>query len=122
MPLKRTTKHGYRNAIRLRNDLTLAEKHLWNYLKLKQIDGVRFRRQHAIGQYVVDFCSVKTKLVIELDGSQHIDQEDYDHERTQFLRSKGFRVIRFWNNDVISNINGVMQVIEEELKKDHQGQ
>jgi very-short-patch-repair endonuclease len=116
MPQKRTTRTGYHNAIDLRNELTLAERRLWNHLKLKQVDGVRFRRQHAIGPYVVDFCAVKAKLVIELDGSQHIDQEDYDRERTEFLQSKKFRVIRFWNNDVMNNLDGVMIEIEEALK------
>jgi very-short-patch-repair endonuclease len=117
MPLKRTTKTGYQKAIALRKELTLAERRLWGYLRLSQGDGVRFRRQHAIGPYVVDFCAIKNKLVIELDGSQHLDQEDYDNERTEFLKSWGYQVIRFWNNDVMKNIHGVMQVIEDELKK-----
>ena len=71
-------------------------------------DGVRFRRQHAIGPFITDFCAPRRKIVIELDGSQHLDQESYDQARTDYLESQGYRVIRFWNNDVINNIEGVM--------------
>ncbi len=98
-------------------DPTIAERRLWNFLKLKQIGGVRFRRQHSIGKYIVDFCAVKEKLVIELDGSQHLDEEEHDNARTEFLNSKGFRVIRFWNNDVMNHIEGVIQEIETEIQK-----
>ena len=98
-------------------DPTIAERRLWNFLKLKQIGGVRFRRQHSIGKYIVDFCAVKEKLVIELDGSQHLAEEEHDNARTEFLNSKGFRVIRFWNNDVMNHIEGVIQEIETEIQK-----
>lgn len=96
----------------LRKDPTFAEIRLWNFLKLRQLDGVRFRRQHSIGRYIVDFCAIKEKLIIELDGSQHLNDEEHDKERTEFLNSKGFRVIRFWNNEVMNNIQGVLQEIE----------
>jgi very-short-patch-repair endonuclease len=78
-------------------------------------DGIHFRRQHAIGLYITDFCSPKAKLIIELDGSQHLEQEEYDTERTALLESKGYRVLRFWNSDVMNNIEGVVGVILEEL-------
>jgi very-short-patch-repair endonuclease len=78
---------------------------------------VNFRRQHAIGSYVVDFCSPKHKLIIELDGSQHLDQGDYDTERTAFLKSRGYRVLRFWNYDVVNGIDGVLHVIEITLEE-----
>ena len=97
-------------------DPTPEEQRLWIFLKSKQISGVRFRRQHSIGKYIVDFCAVKEKLVIELDGSQHLEAEEYDNERTEFLNSKGFRVIRFWNNDVMNNIQAVLQEIEKEIQ------
>jgi len=79
--------------------------------------NVGFRRQHAIGAYITDFCAPCKKRVIELDGSQHLDQQGYDAEHTAFLESKGYRVLRFWNGDVMNNINGVMGVILEELKR-----
>ncbi|HCR71024.1 MAG TPA: hypothetical protein DIW23_06240 [Anaerolineae bacterium] len=65
---------------------------------------------------MTDFCSPKAKLIIELDGSQHLEQEEYDHERTQYLESQGYKVIRFWNNEVLNNIEGVILVIMEALK------
>ncbi len=117
MPPKRTNKIGYAKALGLRKAKTLAESKLWHYLKLGELELIHFRQQHAIGPYIVDFCTVKEKLVIELDGSQHIDQEDYDIERTIFLSSKGYKVIRIWNNDVMNNIDGVIQTILDEIVK-----
>ena len=73
--------------------------------------GVHFRNQNAIGNYVVDFCAPRRKLIIELDGNQHLDQEKYDMERTAFLESKGYRVLRFWNHQVMNDIEGVLSVI-----------
>ena len=73
--------------------------------------GVHFRNQNAIGNYVVDFCAPRRKLIIELDGNQHLDQEKYDMERTAFLGSKGYRVLRFWNHQVMYDIEGVLSVI-----------
>ena len=78
--------------------------------------GVTFRRQHAVGNYIPDFCSLKAKLIIELDGSQHLDQEEYDCERTKYLESLGYKVIRFWNNDVLNNIEDVILAIIHALK------
>ncbi len=66
--------------------------------------GVHFRNQHAIGNYVVDFCAPRKKLIVELDGSQHLEQEEYDNERTEFFKSKGYQVLRFWNNDILNDI------------------
>jgi very-short-patch-repair endonuclease len=99
-----------RQAIKLRKDSTPAEGKLWSCLRNDQL-GVAFRRQHAIGNYIPDFCCPKKKLVIELDGSQHLEQEEYDEERTKYLESQGYKVIRFWNNDVINNIDGVIRAI-----------
>ena len=76
------------------------------------MNGVNFRRQHAIGNFIVDFVSIKRKLIIELDGSQHLEQKEYDVERTTHLESRGYKVIRFWNNDVENDIDGVVRVIE----------
>ena len=68
-----------------------------------------------MGNYIVDFCASRQKLIIELDGGQHLEQESYDQERTEFLQSKGYRVLRFWNNDILNDLNGVTQVILDAL-------
>ena len=86
-------------------------------MRASQPEGVHFRRQHAIGNYIVDFCAARQKLIVELDGSQHLEQEAYDQERTEFLQSKNYRVLRFWNNDVLNDLNDVMQVILEALNR-----
>jgi very-short-patch-repair endonuclease len=78
--------------------------------------GVTFRRQHAVGNYIPDFCSPKAKLIIELDGSQHLEQEEYDDERTNYLESQGYKVIRFWNNQVLTEIDNVILAILNELE------
>jgi very-short-patch-repair endonuclease len=112
------TKH---NAIKLRKELTPAERKLWARLRNDQL-GVTFRRQHAIGNYIPDFCSPKAKLIIELDGSQHLEQEEYDQERTEYLEEQGYKVtpkgddVRFWNNDVMKDIEGVILAIMRALK------
>ncbi len=104
------------HAIELRKELTPAEGKLWSRIRNDQL-GVNFRRQHAIGNYIPDFCSPKAKLVIELDGSQHLEQEEYDKKRTEYLESQGYKVIRFWNNDVMNNIEGVILAIMYALEK-----
>ena len=105
------------HAGELRHELTLAEQKLWAYLRLMREDGVRFRRQHAIGTYITDFCEPHKKLIVELDGSQHLEQEDYDSERTKYLELQGYKVIRFWNNDVMNNIEGVILAITYALEE-----
>jgi very-short-patch-repair endonuclease len=92
-----------------------AESKLWRFLRAHQTNNVHFRRQHAIGNYIVDFCSPSSKLIIEVDGGQHLEQEEYDRQRTEFLQSKGYRVLRFWNNEVMKDIEGVMRMILEAL-------
>ena len=117
MPPKRTTAKGYERAHQLRKEPTPAETKLWGRLRGKKLNGISFRRQHAIGNYVVDFCSLKKKLVIELDGSQHIDQAEYDTNRTEFLHAQGYRVLRIWNSDVESDVEGVMLAITRALEE-----
>lgn len=95
----------------LRNNSTDVERLLWPRLRNSQIEGVKFRRQQPIEEYIVDFVSFSPKLVIELDGSQHNENIVYDEQRTACLRKNGFTVLRFWNNDVIENIDGVLEVI-----------
>ncbi len=79
--------------------------------------GIHFRNQHAIGKYVVDFCAPRKKLIIELDGSQHLEQKEYDSERTVYLESKGYKVIRFWNSEVMNDIEGVLLAILQKLEE-----
>jgi very-short-patch-repair endonuclease len=80
--------------------------------------NVHFRNQHAIGTYIVDFCAPRKKLIIELDGSQHLEQEEYDGKRTAYLESRGYRVLRFWNNDVMNNLEAVLKVIWSVLNEE----
>ena len=114
---KRTTPKVFANAKELRRNLTLAEIKLRTRLRAHRMAGVYFRPQHAIGNYIVDFCAPRKKLIIELDGSQHLELEEYDSERTTFLESKGYKVLRFWNNDVLNNIDSVLNVIWDKLNK-----
>ena len=113
---KRTTPKVFAHAKELRRELTPLERKLWARLRAHRMKDVHFRAQHAIGNYVVDFCAARKKLIIELDGSQHLEQTEYDAERTRFLDSKGYKVIRFWNNDVTNNMDAVLNVIWETLK------
>jgi len=114
MPAKRSNSKTMHRAGELRRELTPAERKLWAYLRSNKLNGVNFRRQHAIGNFIVDFVSIKKKLVIELDGSQHLEQERfaYDIERTKYLESQGYKVIRFWNNQVMNDIEGILRAIE----------
>ncbi len=116
MPARRTTSKGYDNAHKLRKELTPAESKLWAYIRGDKL-GINFRRQHAIGNYIADFCSPKAKLIIELDGSQHLEQEEYDKERTQYLESQDYKVIRFWNNQVMNDMNGVILAISNAIEE-----
>jgi len=95
----------------LRRNPTEVEKRLWSRLRNRQLDGIKFRRQTPIGRYIVDFVSESEKLIVELDGGQHAQQTEADAERTQALESMGYIVIRFWNNEVIENIDGVLMEI-----------
>ena len=99
----------------LRGNLTDAERRLWNHLRRKQIDGHRFRRQVPIGPYIADFVCLDAKLVIEVDGGQHNDNAHNDARRTALIEAQGFRVLRFWNNDVLGNTEGVLEVIRQSL-------
>ena len=114
---KRTTPKIFGRAKQLHRNMTEAEAKLWKHLRANRMGDVHFRNQHAIGNYIVDFCSPRRKLIIELDGSQHLEQQEYDEERTGFLKSKGYTVLRFWNNDVMNNIESVLTVIWNTLKE-----
>ncbi|NJD89768.1 MAG: endonuclease domain-containing protein, partial [Betaproteobacteria bacterium] len=102
----------------LRRAPTEAENRLWYYLRDRRLSGAKFRRQVPIGPYVVDFLCVTASLIVEADGGQHSERAGYDEERTRYLEARGYRVVRFWNNDVIGNIEGVMQAIAMALTPD----
>jgi len=95
----------------LRQNSTKAERLLWRNLKAKQMKGFKFRRQEPIGNYVVDFVCFESQVVIEVDGSQHMVEVAKDKERERWLRSQGFTILRFWNNEVLRNLEGVLEVI-----------
>jgi very-short-patch-repair endonuclease len=97
----------------LRKRPTDAEQLLWKHLRLKQMEGLKFRRQQPIDNYIVDFVCLEKRIVIEVDGGQHAVQKEADIERDAYLRQQGFDVIRFWNNEILQNINGVLEVIRE---------
>lgn len=102
-------------ARELLGDMTLAERKLWLALRGKQINGHRFRRQHPIGSYIADFACVEKMLVIELDGGQHQEQVEYDERRTLSMQLQGWPVLRFWNNEVMENLEGVLTRVVENL-------
>ena len=98
-------------AKNLRKRATQAESVLWSRLRERQIEGVKFRRQQPIGEFIVDFVSFERRLIIELDGGQHAAAFEKDHERDKKLSGEGYSVLRFWNNEVLANLEGVLEVI-----------
>lgn len=99
----------------LRRYQTDAEKKLWGHLRNRQIEGVKFRRQYVIGKYIVDFVCLERGLIVEIDGGQHGDQVGYDERRTAYLEQEGFRVMRFWNNEVLVEAEAVLEMIRSAL-------
>ena len=104
------------HARELRKNPTDAERLLWQRLRYWQVDGCKFRRQQPVGPYIVDFVCLQKRLIVELDGGQHAERANYDGNRDAWLRDQDFVVLRFWNNDVMQNIDGVMEKIVEKLK------
>jgi len=98
-------------ARQLRNESTDAERRLWYFLRRQQLDGHKFRRQYPLAGYIADFVCVPAKLVIELDGGQHLDALAYDRRRTEALQRAGYRVLRFWNDDVLLRTDDVLAEI-----------
>jgi very-short-patch-repair endonuclease len=96
--------------------MTKPERHFWRALRTA-FPEVHWRKQVPLGPYFADFCCHSANLVIELDGGQHANTEPYDERRTRFIEAQGFRVLRFWNNDVVGNADGVLQRIAEELER-----
>ncbi len=106
-----------RHARSLRANQTKAESLLWRRLRDRQLAGAKFRRQVPIGPFIADFACYAAQLVVELDGGQHVDTAAADATRTAWLEKRGFRVLRFWNNDVLGNPDGVLERISEALRE-----
>jgi very-short-patch-repair endonuclease len=104
-------------ARKLRATATEAEQKLWSHLRKRQLYEFQFRRQYSIGPSFVDFFCLEARLIIEVDGSQHADQEERDESRNEFLRGNGYRVLRFWNFDVMSDVDSVVERIAEVLRQ-----
>ena len=115
---KSTTPKIFARAKELHRNMSPAEAELWKHLRAYRMGEMDFRNQHAIGNYIVDFCAPRKKVIIDLDGSQHLEQAEYDDERTKYLEAHGYRVLRFWNNDVMNNINTVLKVIWDVLREE----
>jgi len=101
----------------LRKKSTKAETLLWHKLRSRQLEGIKFRRQQPIDDYIVDFVSFEKRIVIELDGGQHAKQHQKDQLRDKRLTENGYTVLRFWNNDILENIEGVLQSIRQNCLK-----
>ena len=104
-------------ARNLRKNSTIQERRLWNLLKNRQFHNLKFKRQQPIGDYIVDFICKEAKIIIEIDGGQHNEPEniEYDKTRTEYLNTLGYKVIRFWNNEIYENIEGVVLRLKEEI-------
>lgn len=101
----------------LRKNMTAAEQHLWYYLRAKRLGGYKFRRQHLIYPYCVDFICLSKNLIVECDGGQHLEQKEYDEKRSDFLATKGYRVMRFWNDAILKETSLVLDVIFSALEE-----
>jgi very-short-patch-repair endonuclease len=104
-------------ARRLRREQTEWEHSLWERLRRRQLDGFKFRRQHPIGPFFADFFCPEARLIVEIDGSQHADELARDKNRTEFLRNAGYDVLRFWNHEISSEIDSVVQRIADALEQ-----
>lgn len=112
------TKNQRDFARKLRANQTNAERRLWQAIRKNQL-GPKFRRQAPIGPFVIDFLSHQAKLSIELDGGQHAEMQTYDTNRTAFIESKGFHVLRFWNTDIFENLEGILMTIAQSIQHPH---
>ena len=105
------------NAKRLRQNMTDAERALWFELRGRRLQGYKFKRQWTLGPCIVDFCCWEARLIVEVDGGQHSPERD--RTRTAWLEAQGYRVLRFWNNDVLQNLEGVLAAIAADLSHPH---
>ena len=104
-----------RFARKLRKNMTDTERLLWQHLRNRELGGYKFRRQRPVGPYIVDFVCLEKKLVVEVDGGQHAGQLELDAKRSDYLKEKGYRVLRFWNNEVLKETESVLTVILSSL-------
>ena len=111
-PINKITLDRSRN---LRKKTTPQEIIFWSRIKNRKFKNLKFRRQYPLGKYILDFICLDKKLIIELDGWQHSEQESYDMERTKYLEKLGFRVVRIWNGEINTNLEGVFLKLEELL-------
>jgi len=95
--------------------MTDAERRLWHHIRDRQLGGWKFRRQHPVGSFIVDFICVEKKVVIEVDGGQHAENEDADTRRSAYLKKMGYQVLRFWNNEVLQETEAVLTTIFDSL-------
>jgi very-short-patch-repair endonuclease len=109
------------HAKKLRRNMTDAETKMWSLLRDRRLSNLKFRRQVPMGRYIVDFCCLDKKLIIELDGSQHLDQIKYDKDRDRFFIEQGFAVLRFWNHEVFENTEGIIEKIMSCMMTPHPG-
>ncbi|MBX9777137.1 MAG: endonuclease domain-containing protein [Xanthobacteraceae bacterium] len=118
MPHRAISVRHRSRARALRRDMTDAETKIWQRLRAHRFMGLSFRRQLPVGPYIVDFVCLEARLIIEIDGGQHeSDQAAYDAKRDAWLRSQGFRILRFWNNDVLKNLRGVLERVAEAVQE-----
>ena len=117
LPMRRLRAETVRRARRLRKRPTEAERRLWYHIRDRRLDGWRFRREHPIERYYADFACVEAGLVVELDGGQHDEQRGYDAQRDARLGELGFRVLRFSNDEVFDNLEGVLTTIQQALQE-----
>ncbi|MDO8433553.1 MAG: DUF559 domain-containing protein [Candidatus Binatus sp.] len=116
VPPRLTSSKALARSRRMRREATDAEKRLWSILRNRDLDNWKFRRQVPIDEYIVDFCCIKARLIVELDGEQHLDQlRRYDEARTRRLENLSFRVMRFWNSEVMNGADAVVEVIARVL-------
>ena len=114
-----TNKMIYQGGLQrsLRHTMTDAERKLWSILRGRQLEGLKFRRQHPFGDYILDFVCLEEQLVIEVDGGQHLEQMAEDDNRTKALKDAGFRVLRFWNHDVLQKLEAVAELIIQTISQ-----
>ena len=116
--MQRLPQHTKDFSRKLRGEMTDAESCLWRRLRSRQIYGLKFRRQHPVGKYILDLACIEATLVIEVDGGQHNEMSINDGQRTAWLETQGWKVLRFWNNEILQNIEGVLAEVLNALSKD----
>jgi len=100
----------------LRQDMTIAENRMWYFLRNRRLNGYKFVREYVIGNYIADFVCRDKKLIVEIDGGQHMEAAVYDQRRTRYLTANGYKVVRFWNNEVLLNVQIVLETILRSLE------